>query len=223
MEDFPFLLAEHLSPLRRPGTTYEESLQIGKENNVNLVSKHIHRILLLPEQTFSYHHIVGEPSKERGFVLGAELHDGALKPGIGGGACQVSNLLYVLALLSGCEIVQRYRHGFDLFPDSERTVPFGCGATVFFPSQDLRFQNKVGHPLLISLTIEDGFLVGRSYTNVKLSKSWHLIERENSIVEEGEKWIRRNIVVRVECREDGSEHEEVVAKNHAVCLYDPTE
>lgn len=214
-------VAEHRSPLRRPGTTYEERLQLGKESNVTLVAKVISGTLLEPGQEFSYHHCVGPPTKKRGFVMGAELHDGRLEGGIGGGACQVSNLLYVLALISGCTITERHRHGFDLFPDSERTVPFGCGATVFFPTTDLRFRNSLDQDLFLSLTIEDGFLVGRTFSQKPVSTRWRLVESEGSIVREADRWIRRNIVVRIASMEGVDAPAETIAENVAVCLYDP--
>ncbi len=218
---FPHLIAEHRSPLRRPGITYEEALQRGKETNVKLAANSIHGSVLNPGQIFSYHHSVGAPTIKRGFVEGAELHDDELKPGIGGGACQVSNLLYALALLSGLEITERHRHGFDLFPDSERTIPFGCGATVFFPAKDLRFQNSLDQPILVQLTVEDGFLVGRTRTAIPVESRWELFEKEGSIQKQGDRWMRRNVVARRRIM-DGMEAEvEIVAENVATCLYDP--
>lgn len=221
LEAFPHVFAEHRSPLRRPGTTYDKVLQEGKEANVALVSQFISGVVLAPGVEFSYHHTVGKPTPSRGFVNGAEIHDGELKPGIGGGACQVSNLLFVLALLSGARVTQRYRHGLDLFPDSERTVPFGCGATVFFPAKDLRFRNELDVPVLIQLSIEDGYLVGRTRTQEPIGKTWRIYEAEGSFTKEGDRWIRRNVVARV-CIENGVDSApEIVTENVATCLYDP--
>jgi vancomycin resistance protein VanW len=215
---FPFLVAEHRSPLRRPGTTYDEDLQRGKEINVALASQHIDQLVLEPGQVFSYHHAVGAPTRKRGFVMGAELHDDNLSRGVGGGACQVSNLLYVLALLSGATIVERHRHGFDLFPDSGRTVPFGCGATVFFCAKDLRFRNDLGQALMLRVFVDEGFLVGQTFSREPVKAAFELFELEGSISQDGDRWIRRNIVAR---RERGSNQHEVVAENEAICLYDP--
>jgi vancomycin resistance protein VanW len=219
--DYPFVMAIHQSPLRRVGTTYEDHLQRGKETNVARSARLIHGIILRPGQVFSYHHSVGAPTKRNGFVIGAELHDDELKPGIGGGACQVSNLLYVLALRSGCEVTERHRHGFDLFPDSERTVPFGCGATVFFPSKDLRFRNLLDQPILIDLTSENGFLVGRMRATRSINIRWELFEKEGSIERQGDRWIRRNVVARRMIVSDIESEVEVVAENIATCLYEP--
>ncbi len=158
---FEYLLSEASSPLRRPGTISSEVLQKGKEHNVALVAGFIDGVVLQPGELFSYHALVGRPSRLRGFVPGLELHDGKESSGIGGGSCQVSNLLYWLGIRAGLVIVERHRHTYDLFPDERRTVPFGCGATVFYNYHDLRMQNPHKGPVRLGLKIERGFLHGK--------------------------------------------------------------
>ena len=218
---FPNIIATHASPLRREGTTYEPALQQGKETNVALAASRIDGIVVPPGRVFSYHHAVGPPTKARGFVLGSELHDGSLKPGIGGGCCQVSNLLYALALLSGLEIVQRHRHGLDLFPDSGRTMPFGCGATVYFPSMDLRFRNPHPFPVRIGLAIENNDLVGKVSAQVPIAESYEIYEINGVIEKRGNVWMRENRVGRRNIRNGEIVKEEEVAHNVARCAYDP--
>jgi vancomycin resistance protein VanW len=223
VDAYPFVLAEHRSPFRRPGTTYAEDLQLGKETNGALAAGLIDGVIIAPLATFSYHHAVGHPSRARGFVKGAELQDGELNPGIGGGCCQVSNLLYILALLSGAKIVERHRHGLDLFPDSERTVPFGCGATVFFPMRDLRFRNELDQSIRIGLTVDDGYLVGRIQTRLPVQGRFEIFEIESEMRQEGEVWMRENRVGRRRSTNDGQTDVEEVAHNVARCVYDPRE
>jgi vancomycin resistance protein VanW len=158
------VLATHASPLRRSGCVSTdpagERLQAGKEQNVALAAGHIDGIRLEPGAVFSYHHAVGRPSRLRGFRPGLELHGGAMAAGIGGGACQVANLLYLLALRGAMNVTERHRHSLDLFPDDGRTVPFGCGATVFYNWADLRFANPLDQAVSIRLWIEAGELRG---------------------------------------------------------------
>ncbi len=96
----------------------------------------------------------------RGFAEGPELHGEELESGDGGGLRQVANLLFFQAVNAGLEVVERHRHALDLFPDDSRTVPFGCGATVFFPKKDLRLLNTGGSPLTLRPSIADGALHG---------------------------------------------------------------
>lgn len=221
-EQYLALLAEHSSPLRREGTTYAEALQVAKETNVSLAAGMIDGLILPPGGVFSYHHAVGPPTRKRGFVYGPELRDESLRCGVGGGSCQVSNLLYVLALLSGMQIVERHRHGLDLFPDSGRTVPFGCGATVFFPLSDLRFRNPHDQAVRIGLTIEDQDLVGGITATRPIDKHFEIFEMESDMRHEGNVCIRENKVGRRVIGADGRlEAVEEVAHNVARCLYEP--
>jgi vancomycin resistance protein VanW len=154
-------LAAHASPLRRPGTPTDPRLQRGKERNVARVVERLDGLCIEPCQVFSFYHRVGRPSRWRGFLPGLELHAGQLASGVGGGLCQVANLVFLLALRAGMRIVERHRHGLDLFRDHRRTVPFGCGATVFYNLADLRCENPLRRPVLLELGIEDGWLSGR--------------------------------------------------------------
>lgn len=152
---FGHRLAEARSPLERVAGALPAGLQRGKEINVALAARAIDSVVIVPGQLFSYHRLVGRPSRLRGFRLGLELQDNEESAGVGGGCCQVSNMLYWLAVNAGLDIVERHRHGFDLFPDHRRSVPFGCGATVFYNYRDLRFANPLGVPVRIGLSVED--------------------------------------------------------------------
>lgn len=148
---FPHLIAQRHSPMCREGVDVDDALQHGKITNVKQATQHITSAIIQPGQVFSYHHLVGRPSYQRGFVDGPELHNQTLSKGVGGGCCQITNMLYQLALLGNLEILERHRHSLDLYPDHQRTVPFGCGATVFYNRADLRFRNPHDYPIYINL------------------------------------------------------------------------
>jgi vancomycin resistance protein VanW len=78
-----------------------------------------------------------------------EFRDGETVTAVGGGLCQLANLLVLLGIEAGMEILERHRHSLDLFPDADRTAPFGCGATVFYNYVDLRLRNVMDFPLLL--------------------------------------------------------------------------
>jgi vancomycin resistance protein VanW len=220
---FAHLIARHSSPLRRPGTTAEPRLQAGKERNVALAAARIDGALLAPGRTLSYHHAVGWPSRAAGFVPGLELHDGNLGEGIGGGACQVANLMYYLALVGALTIVERHRHTLDLFPDADRRVPFGCGATVFYNWADLRIANPLDAAVALRLFIADGQLVGELRTAEPLDLRAEVYEVDHRFFERDGAWWRENRIRRRIVRaSDGAllvDHE--IAHNLARCAYEP--
>ena len=43
------------------------------------------------------------------------LHYGSFQTGIGGGLCQLSNLIYWMTLHTPLTVTERYRHSFDVF------------------------------------------------------------------------------------------------------------
>lgn len=219
--EYSYLWAQETSPLRRAGITKDERLQQGKEANIALAARKISGILIGPGQTFSYHHAVGRPSRLRGFRKGLELHDSKESAGVGGGCCQVSNLLYLLALKSGMEVVERHRHSLDLFPDSNRTVPFGCGATVFFNSADFRFRNPIDTPVQLVLHVEEGALIGEIRSTKTPSLQIEVLEMDHRFWEEEGTWFRENRIVRRYQDLAGLTWEEEVGHNRAKCLYIP--
>jgi vancomycin resistance protein VanW len=219
--EFPYVLSRHVAPLRRKTTTYGEDMQRGKEHNVARVARAIEGTVVEPFAVFSYHALVGKPTKARGFLPGPEMQRGRLVAGVGGGACSVSNTLYWLAIQAGMRIVERHRHGLDLFPDHGRTVPFACGATVFYNQSDLRFENPLPCAVRVSLVIEGEALVGLICASRDPGYRFEIVERDHRFWEEGGKTFRENRVWRRVLRADGSlVLEELLAHNRAQVLYD---
>lgn len=70
-----------------------------------------------------------------------ELSFGEARPGVGGGICQLSNLIHWMALHSPLQVVERSNHSFDPFPDHNRVLPFGFGAAIFYNYVDLVLHN----------------------------------------------------------------------------------
>jgi vancomycin resistance protein VanW len=203
-EGFDHLMAEHCSPLNRWSGRVDR-LQRGKEQNVAQAARRIDRLVIQPHEVFSYHRAVGRPSRLRGFVPGLELREGRPGEGVGGGCCQVSNLLYLLCLRAGMRVVERHRHGFDLFADHHRTVPFGCGATVFYNYADLRFENPLPQPALLRLTIQEGeLLVGQIWLRHDPGWSVEVYEEGDRFFRQAGQWWRENRVRRRFVRHDGS-------------------
>jgi vancomycin resistance protein VanW len=207
--EFPFVLAEHATPLARPGCTPEPRLQRGKVRNVTLAAAALDGLTLAPGQRASYLHAVGWPTRLRGFRTGLELHGGRPAEGVGGGCCQVSNLLYYLALAGGLNVVERHRHALDLYPDAGRNVPFGCGATVYYNFADLRFDNPLDGAVRLQLSVDpdgDGQLRGQVCTRVdpgfrvEIYQSMHRFFRAP---DSGELW-RENRVRRRICTPAGA-------------------
>lgn len=213
------VVCERTSPLRRPGTTYELPVQAAKEHNVATAARALHGRTIRPGEVLSWHAHVGPPTLARGFALGPELHDGRVALGAGGGLCQVANLLYWLAVHGGMLMMERHRHDLDLFPDDQRDVPFGLGATVFWPRRDLVVGNPHPVSLHVSMEVADGLLVGRLTAEGPLGAHWGVREVDHRFVRRGDTIRRENRLVRWRNDLSGTMSEEALAEHSARVAY----
>ena len=153
-----FNLTEHSSSLYRKYN--KKSLDEGKIENIKIAIAHIDELVISPGQIFSFWKCVGKPSEKRGFKNGLVVSNDHLAEDIGGGLCQLSNLVAYMFACTECTFVQRQHHSKDIFPDSGRTVPFASGATIFFNLIDLQIQNTYSFPIKINLRTTDTQLRG---------------------------------------------------------------
>ena len=129
-----------------------------RHSNVALAASRINGTLLRPGEVFSYNKIVGPRTLECGFKTAPEIVKGVLKPGVGGGICQVSSTLYNAALLSNMKIVERSHHAFPV-----HYLPAGRDATVVDGDLDFKFTNSTDAPIYIYGKGQNGSLNFRIY------------------------------------------------------------
>ena len=53
-----------------------------------------------------------------------------MKKGVGGGLCQMANMIHWLILHTPLEVTELHHHSDALFPDVKRRVPFGTGTSI---------------------------------------------------------------------------------------------
>lgn len=110
-----FRVKKHQSVLIRKLGDSEQLWQKNKVINLKIASKKISTILIKPQETFSFCQLVGLPTIQQGYVEGMELSFGQARGGIGGGICQIANLIHWLVLHSPLQVIQRSQHSFDPF------------------------------------------------------------------------------------------------------------
>jgi vancomycin resistance protein VanW len=118
-----------------------------KWQNLALAIQCIEPVVIQPGQIFSFWHLVGNPIAVRGYQVGRALVNGKLQAVVGGGLCQLSGLIYLLALHTDCEIIERHSHSQDIYTDETRFTPLGSDATVVFGYKDLRIKNQTPTPI----------------------------------------------------------------------------
>ena len=140
----------HQTVLMRNLTGLNRELQKNKLINLKLSLPWFNGLILRPGEIFSFWFILGQTTYQRGFVDGMVLCNGEIVAEVGGGLCQLSNLIYWMTLHTPLTVIERWRHGFDVFPDIDRTQPFGSGATIAYPGIDLKIKNPSAEPNSVS-------------------------------------------------------------------------
>lgn len=220
---FHFTVAGHETPLFRPLSGLDERLQQNKVVNLQLAAARLDGVVLLPGQRLSLWREVGKPTYRRGFLDGMVLTHGTITEGVGGGLCQMSNLLYWMTLHTPLAVVERWRHSYDVFPDADRTQPFGSGATVAWPALDLQIENPTSAAYRLSVAISGAHLAGSWTATEPVFVEYAIEERAHEIVHEAPgAYVRCNELWRVE-RDllAGTTDERLVAKNRALMTYQP--
>jgi vancomycin resistance protein VanW len=204
-EPLAFRVYKHSSKLIRRAPGVDLSLQLGKVRNLEVAVPLVDGLVLAPGETFSFCRVVGPPTRARGFVEGMQLSRGEARAGVGGGLCQLANLLHWLALHSPLVVTERHHHSFDPFPDDGRVLPFGSGATIFFNYGDLQLHNPTRETLQVRVWLTDTLLEGELRSTVRQRVAWHVLERDHRFVRRGEKVFRENVLWReVRARDHGA-------------------
>ncbi len=198
-ERFPIRVFEHSSRLLKEVPDDLMGLQHSKVRNLEIGCTSMDRLLLRSGDVFSFCSLVGRSSYRRGFVDGLEMRDGILLGAPGGGLCQLANLLFWMAVHLDLEVLERHRHGLDLFPDDGRTVPFGMGATVFYNYKDLRFRNSLTQPLLLRVSVDPPLLRGAFFSDRTLPFRIEVFEKEHRFFRDdrGVVWRENRVAKRI--------------------------
>ncbi len=131
---------------------------VAKVHNITLAIQKLDGLVLNTGEWFSFWYRVGRPSANNGFLKSRGIVNGKLVAGSGGGLCQLSGILYYLALQGGLSISERHAHSVDIYAEEERFAPLGSDATVAFAYKDLRFQNTHAESCQLRFLLTDGWL-----------------------------------------------------------------
>lgn len=214
---------KHKTPLFRKLKDVDMWLQHNKVKNLEIAIQRINGIIIKPGETFSYWRLIGNPTKRKGYVDGMVLFYGKVAIGVGGGLCQLSNLIYWMSLHSPLTVTERYRHSYDVFPDSRRSQPFGSGATCAYNYIDLQMKNETNCIFQINIALSDTHLVGEIKSNYPATKKYEIYEKKHWITHElWGGYLRHNVIHRkVYNMDDELIDDEFITENKAIMMYEP--
>lgn len=216
-------LIKHKSFLLRPLKDVEMYLQHNKVTNLKIAIGQINKVVIEPGHTLSIWRLVGRPTKSKGYLVGLTLHNGKISKDIGGGLCQLGNLIYWMALHTPLTIQERWRHSYDVFPDINRNIPFACGATLSYNYIDLQLKNNTDKTFQISLWLDNEYLNGEITCDTDLKAKYEIYETDHLFKQQwwGGYTRHNKIWKRITNLSDNSSTEEFVAENKAIVMYSP--
>jgi vancomycin resistance protein VanW len=222
-DKFKHKIAQHNSLTMRELRNVDMWMQSNKVKNLELAIDRLDRLVIRPGETMSLWRLVGRPSKHKGYLPGMVLINGEMRADYGGGLCQLSNLIYWMTLHTELTVVERFRHQYDVFPDSNRTLPFGSGATIAYNYIDLQIRNDTDHDYYLSLGLTRTHLQGEWRCKVSRPYKYEILERNHHITQHiSGRYIRHNEIWRKAYDAEGiCVREECVAENHALMMYSP--
>jgi vancomycin resistance protein VanW len=219
---FEHVVFEHRSLILRELAGLDMQLQVNKRRNLELAIRHLNDVVIRQGETFSIWRNVGRPTRRKGYLEGLVLKQGQLSSGVGGGLCQLGNLLFWIFAHSPLRVTERYRHGYDVFPDVGRKVPFGAGATLAYNYIDLQVLNETMDDYKVELWLDDEFLYGRLLCERPLEREYRVEERNHLIRQQfWGGYSRHNEIVQVVTDRDGNESERLLVTNDAIMMYAP--
>lgn len=222
-QKLPHNVKKHSSRLIKKLGDSDLKLQYNKVHNIKLCLPHINGIIIDPGESFSFCRLIGRPTKNRGFKEGMELSMGEAQQGVGGGICQIANMLHWLVLHSPLTVTERSTHSFDPFPDNNRSIPFGTGCAVFYNYVDFCFTNNTNYRFHIHLSVDDKNLTGHLTSDRMIEHNYKVFEKNHHFVKEGKMFYRHNEIWRKVATRVVGQHlyDEHIKTNHVRAMYIP--
>ena len=222
-ENFEYIWKGDSKLLLRKLHGVDMQLQKNKVVNLQIASKKLDGIIVNPGEEFSFWNLVGQATKSKGYLEGLMISNGNLRKGIGGGLCQMANMIHWLVLHTPLTVTELHHHTDALFPDEKRRVPFGTGTSICYKALDYRFKNTTEYPIQIRIWLDDTFLYGEIRSTVPLKEKYKIIEEDNHYAKDEDGVFYRNSkVFRIITNKETNEEvkRELILNNHSKVMYD---
>ncbi len=214
---------QHGSLLLRELDPDQMHLQHNKVTNLRLAASRVDGLLIAPGETFSFNRVVGNCTHRKGYLDGMKLSNGSAEAGVGGGICQLANLVHWMFLHAPLTVVERSEHSYDPFPDKGRVLPWGVGCSIVYNYVDLAVRNDTAHTFQLAVSVGDRYLHGELRSDTRPEHSFKVEARgEEFLRHDGHVYRRNQIWRRVIDRRTGNQvGEELLKKNCALVVYEP--
>ncbi|MCR5608532.1 MAG: VanW family protein [Lachnospiraceae bacterium] len=222
-ENLPYIWKGDSKVLIRKLHGVDMELQRNKVVNLQICGKKIDGIVINPGEEFSFWNLVGTVSKRKGYLEGLMISNRKLLKGVGGGMCQMANMIHWLVLHTPLTVTEMHHHSDALFPDEKRRAPFGTGTSISYKALDYRFKNTTEYPIQIRIWLDEVYLYGEIRSTVELPDKYHLVEEDSHYAKDTDGLFYRNSKVYRIITDKASKtqkEKELILDNHSQVMYD---
>ncbi|MEG0370026.1 MAG: VanW family protein [Hungatella sp.] len=221
-DKLPNVVTSYNSHLIKKGKGIDPILQENKVINIMLACSKINGIVIYPGETFSFCKTVGKMTKRKGYKDGRVIERNAIRPGIGGGLCNLVNTIHRIVLHSPLKVTEFHNHSDALAPDQGERVPFSSGTSISYNNIDYRIKNTTDQPIQLLVWCENESLYGELRSEREFPWSYKLIEENHHFQKEGAKYYRISQIYKetMEKSTGNRLEKELVLDNHSEVMYD---
>lgn len=221
-EVLPQIISSHSCNMIKRAAGIDIRLQENKRDNIVLACAQINGTVICPGETFSFWHAVGKSSRRKGYKDGRIIKGNRLTVGIGGGLCNLGNIIHLLVLHSPLEVTEFHNHSDALAPDAGKRVPFSSGTSVSYNYIDYRFKNNTEQNVQLCLWCEGEILNAELRSGQEFPYSYRLVEEGHHFQKEGDKYYRvSKIYKEMTDKQTGQiSGRELVLDNHSEVMFD---
>ncbi|MEF9893173.1 glycopeptide resistance accessory protein VanW [Anaerorhabdus sp.] len=218
----PYLCASIKTPMYNYETGFDFKYQENKVFNLKLAALPINWLLIRPGETFSFWKLVHQADKFISYKEGLTVVNGETIPAVGGGLCQLSNLLFQLFLHSPLTIVERKGHRIKEFPELSGDCVKGIDATIADGWIDLKVKNNSEQTFQLGIYFDDTNINGYLYSNEECKIRYEIENRNLRYYKENDTTVEKVEVWKKFIQNDSGKliKEEFVYENQCVIGYD---
>lgn len=212
----PYTVFETSALMLNPNSGFDMVYQINKVHNLKLAARTVNKVVIEPNETFSFWQLVRWADRKEKYKDGLNLVNGKIVSSYGGGLCQLSNMLFWLFLHTPLTIVERHGHAAESFPSTTEDLPCGTDATINEGWLDLKVRNETDNIFQIEISFDEKYMYGRILAQSQVSKKYTVFNRYVSCVRQNGKIYQIASV----CRSENKDIEQELYVNQCEITYE---
>ena len=206
----------------KTGKGIDPVLQENKAVNIEIACRKLDGLLIRPGEEFSFWKTVGKITKRKGYKDGRVIEKNKIKPGIGGGLCNLGNTLHLLVLHSPLDVTEFHSHSDALAPDHGERVPLSAGTSISYNYLDFRFQNNTDQNFQLVAYCKDKKLIAELRSERAVDFDYALVEEDHHFEKEDGKYYRVSKIYKttVEKATGKTVDKKLILDNHSEVMFD---